>query len=56
MTVGHSKINILIKVNSCLASRGQKACTDAGKDTLINKTGLAGFSLSEKDVANKEED
>lgn len=45
----------IFKVNTYLGSGGQKTYVDAGKGTLINKTGFAGFSLSEKSVANKGE-
>lgn len=33
---------------------GQKACVDAEKDTLINSTGFAGCSLSEKGKQRRE--
>lgn len=45
----------IFEVNTYLGSGDQKASVDARKDTLINKTGLAAFSLSEKNVANKGE-
>lgn len=55
MTFGHSETNTLIKVNTYLRSGSNKACADAGKVTLINSTGLAGFSVSEKGLTNNGE-
>lgn len=41
-TLGHLKINTLIKVYTYLRGRGKKkkACVGAGKDTWINSRGL----------------
>ena len=59
-TLGHLKINTLIKVDAYLRSRGKKlknACVGARTDTWISRTGLyfSEFSLSEKVTTNKGE-